>query len=107
MNQITAEEIYEQTKKNHEAKTTEEKQEEKMRFCRGIRNNLLKKTDNFMNQTDRYSQKQIDQLKAYRQSLRDLPNLNNDISQLDKIIEFPPEPEFIQESFPEPPLRKI
>ena len=104
---ITAEEVYEQTKRNYEAKTLEEKQEEKMRFCRGIRNNLLEKTDNFMNQTDRYSQKQIDQLKAYRQSLRDLPNLNNDISQLDKTIEFPPEPEFIRESFPEPLLRKI
>ncbi len=104
---ITAEEVYNQTKANYEAKTTEEKQEEKMRFCRAIRNNLLEKTDNFMNQTDRYSQKQIDQLKAYRQSLRDLPNLNNDISQLDKIIEFPPEPEFIRESFPEPLRPKI
>jgi hypothetical protein len=104
---ITPEEVYNQTKANYEAKTTEEKQEEKMRFCRGIRNNLLEKTDNFMNQTDRYSQKQIDQLKAYRQSLRDLPNLNNDISQLDKTIEFPPEPEFIRESFPEPLRRKI
>jgi hypothetical protein len=104
---ITAEEVYEQTKRNYESKTLEEKQEEKLRFIRGIRNNLLEKTDNFMNQTDRYSQKQIDQLKAYRQSLRDLPNLNNDISQLDKTIEFPPEPEFIRESFPEPLRRKI
>jgi hypothetical protein len=60
-----------------------------------------------MNKTDRYSQKQIDQLKAYRQSLRDLPNLNNDISQLDKTIEFPPEPEFIRESFLEPLRPKI
>jgi hypothetical protein len=107
MNQITAEEVYERTKANYEAKTTDEKQEEKLRFIRGIRNNLLNKTDIFMNQIDRYSQKQIEQLKAYRQSLRDLPNLNNDISQLDKIIEFPPEPEFIRESFPEPLLRKI
>jgi hypothetical protein len=51
-----------------------------------------------MGQTDRYSQKQIDQLKTYRQDLRDMINNNQDKLDLLQPIEFPPEPEIIQQA---------
>ena len=56
-------------------------------IIRSFRNQKLQKTDAFMGQIDRYSQKQIDQLKAYRQDLRDMINKEP--------IVFPEEPEFI------------
>jgi hypothetical protein len=71
--------------------TGEQKQEEQMRFLRTIRNNKLEASDVFMRQFDRFSQKQMEQLTAYRQALRDLPNQNQH--------EFPPEPDFIQKTY--------
>ena len=51
-----------------------------------------------MGQIDRYSQKQIDQLKAYRQDLRDMINKEP--------IVFPEEPEFIQQQQEKCPVLK-
>ena len=51
-------------------------------------NQKLQKTDAFMGQIDRYSQEQINQLKIYRQLLRDMIN--------QEPIVFPEEPDFIR-----------
>jgi len=95
MNQITLDEVYEQTKRNYEAKTTEQKLEDKMRFIRGIRKNYLEESDKYMSQIDRYNTEQILELKTYRQQLRDLPITYNDISKLEEIVNFPQKPSFI------------
>ena len=51
---------------------------------RALRNQLLKKTDILMNQTDRYTTEQTEQLKLCRQELRDM--INNNQSNLKKWI---------------------
>jgi hypothetical protein len=94
---MNPEEVYNQTKARCEAMTIAEKQDEKMRFLRGIRNQKLKESDKYINQMDRYTNQQIDELKNYRQLLRDLPIIYSDILKLDAIVEYPEEPEFIRE----------
>jgi len=94
MNNLTAQDIHNLTKERYDKMTFEEKQEEKMKFTRDIRNRELEKTDAYMNQIDRFSQKQIDQLKAYRQELRDIIQ-KSDWNDLDKQLEFPQKPAFL------------
>ena len=87
-------EIYIKTKERDDKMTFEEKKQEKINFTREIRNIKLEKSDIYMNQNDRYSQQQIDELKIYRQKLRDMMQ-NEDWDDLQKTIEFPLEPDFI------------
>ena len=87
-------EIYIKTKERDDKMTFEEKKQEKINFTREIRNIKLEKSDIYMNQSDRYSQQQIEELKIYRQALRDMM-ANEDWDNLQKTIEFPLEPDFI------------
>ena len=87
-------EIYLKTKERDDKMTFEEKKQEKINFTRQIRNIKLEKSDIYMNQSDRYSQQQIEDLKIYRQALRDMME-NEDWDDLQKTIEFPLEPDFI------------
>lgn len=86
--------IYEKTKQRHEAMSFEEKKQEKINFTRQLRNMKLEASDKYMSQSDRYSINQLEQLKLYRQALRDLMNIE-DFNNLDKSIDFPIEPSFI------------
>ena len=88
------EEIYIKTKERDDKMTFEEKKQEKINFTREIRNIKLEKSDIYMNQNDRYSQQQIEELKIYRQALRDMM-ANEDWNDLQKTIDFPIEPDFI------------
>ena len=87
-------EIYLKTKERDDKMTFEEKKQEKINFTRQIRNIKLEKSDIYINQLDRYSQQQMDELKIYRQKLRDMMQ-NEDWNDLQKTIEFPLEPDFI------------
>ena len=87
-------EIYIKTKERDDKMTFEEKKQEKINFTRQIRNIKLEKSDIYINQLDRYSQQQMDELKIYRQKLRDMMQ-NEDWDDLQKTIEFPLEPDFI------------
>lgn len=87
-------EIYIKTKERDDKMTFEEKKQEKINFTREIRNIKLEKSDIYINQLDRYSQQQMDELKIYRQKLRDMMQ-NEDWDDLQKTIEFPLEPDFI------------
>ena len=87
-------EIYLKTKERDDKMTFEEKKQEKINFTREIRNIKLEKSDIYINQLDRYSQQQIEELKIYRQKLRDMMQ-NEDWNNLEKTIEFPLEPDFI------------
>lgn len=86
--------IYEKTKQRHEAMSFEEKKQENINFTRQLRNMKLEASDKYMSQNDRYSINQLEQLKLYRQALRDLMN-TLDFNNLDKTIDFPIEPDFI------------
>ena len=86
--------IYEKTKQRHEAMSFEEKKQENINFTRQLRNMKLEASDKYMSQSDRYSINQLEQLKLYRQALRDLMN-TLDFNNLDKSIDFPIEPSFI------------
>ena len=87
-------EIYIKTKERDDKMTFAEKKQEKINFTREIRNIKLEKSDIYINQLDRYSQQQMDELKIYRQKLRDMMQ-NEDWDDLQKTIEFPLEPDFI------------
>jgi len=86
-------EIYIKTKARDDKMTFAEKKQEKINFTREIRNIKLEKSDIYINQLDRYSQQQIEELKIYRQKLRDMMQ-NEDWDDLQKTIEFPLEPDF-------------
>lgn len=105
MSNLTPEIVYNQTKERYESLTFEQKQEEKKKITREIRNRELEKTDVYMNQFDRYSQSQIDELKVYRQQLRDFIN-NANWDDLDLVLELPSRPSFIQEKTIEIPKTK-
>ena len=87
-------EIYTKTKERDDKMTFAEKKQEKINFTREIRNIKLEKSDIYINQLDRYSQQQIEELRIYRQKLRDMMQ-NEDWDNLEKTIEFPLEPDFI------------
>ena len=86
--------IYLKTKERHDKMTFEEKRQEKINFTRQLRNIKLEKSDVYISQGDRYSQQQLDELKTYRQKLREIMQ-NEDWNDLEKTIEFPLEPDFI------------
>ena len=50
-----------------------------------------------MMQIDRFSQKQMEQLKTYRQDLRDMINNNHDKFRAREPVLYPPIPDFIRE----------
>ena len=72
---ITAEEVYNMTKARFEAMSQEELYADKLRTYRSFRNQMLEQSDYYMNQIDRYTIEQLDELKTYRQALRDYVNL--------------------------------
>ena len=78
----------EDNKKWFASLTEQEQNDLKLNTYRSFRNQKLQKTDVFMGQIDRYSQEQINQLKTYRQLLRDMIN--------QEPIVFPEEPDFIR-----------
>ena len=78
----------EDNKKWFASLTDQEQADLKLNTYRSFRNQKLQKTDAFMGQIDRYSQEQINQLKIYRQLLRDMIN--------QEPIVFPEEPDFIR-----------
>ena len=86
--------IYEKTKQRHEAMSFEEKKQDKINLTRQLRNIKLEKTDIYVSQNDRYNEDQINQLRIYRQQLRDLMK-NENFDNLEKSIDFPIEPDFI------------
>ena len=79
----------EDNKKWFASLTEQEQTDLKLNTYRSFRNQKLQKTDVLMGQIDRYSQEQIDQLKTYRQLLRDMMN--------QEPIVYPEEPDFIQQ----------
>ena len=62
---------------------------------RALRNQLLKKTDILMNQTDRYTTEQIEQLKLCRQELSDMINNNQSNLKNGFPMSFPIKPDFL------------
>lgn len=73
--------------------TDDEKYNFNLKTYRAFRNNKLKSTDIYMSLTDRYTLEEIEQLKIYRQQLRDMIDLNK-LKANEKLI-FPIEPSFI------------
>ena len=68
-----------------------------LRRARNIRNELLNKTDKYMLQDyPNLTQEQLNEIKVYRQTLRDFININKDkyLNGQDK-IDFPKQPNFI------------
>ena len=55
-----------------------------LKIYRGFRELKLIETDKYMNMLDRYTPEQVEQLKTYRQELRDFINLNQDSFKFDK-----------------------
>ena len=73
--------------------TDEESYQLILKTYRSFRNQKLKSTDIYMSLTDRYTSEEIEQLKIYRQQLRDMIDLNK-LKANEKLI-FPIEPLFI------------
>lgn len=73
--------------------TDDEKYNFNLKTYRSFRNQKLKSTDIYMSLTDRYTSEEIEQLKIYRQQLRDMIDLNK-LKANEKLI-FPIEPSFI------------
>ena len=97
LNEVRVNITKEDNEKIFNALTDEEKYKMRLDSYRGLRNQHLKKTDQFINQIDRFSQKQMEQLKTYRQDLRDMINNNHDKFDLAEPVLFPQVPEFIKE----------
>jgi len=66
-----------------------------LRRARNIRNELLNRTDKYMLYDYPISQEQQNEIKEYRQQLRDFINNNKDIILTGKILDFPKTPDFI------------
>ena len=69
-----------------------------LRRARNIRNELLNKTDKYMLQDyPNLTQEQLNEIKVYRQTLRDFININKDKYLNGQAqIDFPPQPDFIE-----------
>lgn len=72
-----------------------ERYELDLKHLRYERDRLLEKTDLLMYQTDRLTNDQIEELKKYRQDLRNLPNINKEIIGKE-FVNFPDKPSFIK-----------
>ena len=103
---LTADDIHNLMKAKYGAMTKEELINDKKNLIRCFRNQKLEESDKYMGQNDRYTPKQIEELKTYRQALRDfINNFNwNDLSQP---LELPPEPEIIRAALLNFPLKTI
>ena len=66
-----------------------------LQCARGIRNQLLIKSDVYMLQDYPISQEQLIEIKAYRQSLRDFININKQKILNNEEVIFPQSPNFI------------
>ncbi len=68
-----------------------------LKIYRAERNLRLQETDKYMNQLDRFNNEQIEELKLYRQHLRDFINGNHEAFKdgLDIVRLFPQKPLFI------------
>jgi cytolysin (calcineurin-like family phosphatase) len=97
LNEVRVNITREDNEKIYNTLTDEEKYKMHLDTYRGLRNQKLKKTDQFMMQIDRFSQKQMEQLKTYRQDLRDMINNNHDKFQAREPVLYPPIPDFIRE----------
>jgi hypothetical protein len=86
----------EDNEKWYNSLTKEEQYNFLINTYRGLRNQKLKKTDIHMVQTDRYTQNQLDQLKTYRQDLRDMININQDRLKAFEPVLYPQEPDFLK-----------
>jgi len=91
--QLTADDIHNLMKARYGAMTKEELINDKKILIRCFRNQKLEETDKYINQTDRFNSEQIEELKIYRQTLRDYMNIT-DFS-LDIIDQLPEIPNFI------------
>ena len=65
-----------------------------LQCARGIRNQLLIKSDIYMLQDYPISQEQLIEIKAYRQSLRDFININKEKILNNEEVIFPQSPNF-------------
>ena len=91
--ELTADDIHKLMKTRYEAMTKEELINDKKILIRCFRNQKLEETDKYINQTDRFNSEQIEELKNYRQILREYMNIT-DFS-LDVIEPLPEIPNFI------------
>ena len=67
-----------------------------LRRARNIRNELLNKTDKYMLQDyPNLTQEQLNEIKVYRQTLRDFININKDKFLNGQVVDFPQQPNFI------------
>jgi hypothetical protein len=87
---------YEFTKKFIENMTDEERYKLDLELSRNARNLLLEKTDIYLNQSDRFTEQQMNEIKQYRQKLRDHININLDNIKNRIYIPLPSKPNFIK-----------
>jgi hypothetical protein len=87
---------YEFTKNFIENMTDNERYKLDLELSRNERNLLLEKTDIYLNQNDRYTEQQINEIKKYRQQLRDHINLNLENIKNKIYIPLPSKPDFIK-----------
>jgi hypothetical protein len=75
--------------------TPEQRYNIDLEHTRQVRNNLLEKTDIYMHQFDRFTPEQLEELKIYRQALRNIPSdYKHLISK--EVIPFPTPPTFMK-----------
>ncbi len=87
---------YEYTKNILENRTDEKRYNLDLQLSRNERNLLLEKTDIYLNKNNRYTEQQINEIKKYRQNLRDHINLNLENIKKKIFIPLPSKPDFIK-----------
>jgi len=87
--------VYQATKARYDKMTAEELYQDNLNNYRAIRNEKLKQSDIYMSLFDRYTEQQINELKKYRQDLRDLINNNHENFKMNKVVIFPSIPTFL------------
>ncbi len=85
----------EYTRKRFAEMSDNEKAEMAILCTRHYRNELLKESDNWMNQQDRFNTQQFDMIKRYRQELRDVMNNNINQIRMGTRVEMPKKPDFL------------
>ena len=87
--------VYQATKARYEKMSADELYQENLSNYRIIRNEKLKQSDIYTTQIDRYTEQQLNELKQYRQDLRQLINNNHKNFKLNKPVIFPNIPSFL------------
>ena len=87
--------VYQATKARFEKMSTDELYQENLSNYRIIRNEKLKQSDIYTAQFDRYTEQQLNELKQYRQDLRQLINNNHENFKLNNPVIFPNIPSFL------------